>query len=120
MPCFDGVALAYGVEVLDPPGVCAWPAPLAGCCVVVSISPASIAVHVVAAAPWFSAMCVVLFAAHVSPLVVAFMLRPVSGSGCGPIPAYLCVAFRAIVPYRALAFVNRVLPPSYSVVTSQV
>lgn len=43
------------------------------------------------------------------PLSVACLLRPVSGSGCGPIPACLFVAFRAIVPYRALAFVNRVL-----------
>ena len=89
VPGFDGVALACCVEVFAPAGVCAWPAPLAwgGCGFIVS--PASIAVQVIAWAACLTAMAFVLFAAHVSPLVVAFMLRPVSGSGYGPIPAYL-------------------------------
>lgn len=48
------------------------------------------------------------------------MVRPVSGSGCGPIPAFLFVAFRAIVPYLAVAFTSVVLPPSCYAVVSQV
>lgn len=95
------VALGPGSGGFVPASVCVCSTVLARCCIcsVNAVYPSSIADYVIAMAVFFTAMGVIHGFRHRFPFVFIAFCRMVSGSGWGPIPSSLVVAFSELVPY---------------------